>query len=344
MGSTAKALDSRVEVGGLPRLDRFFPDCALGLVELVAQKSFGLPNLKMCWFANTFEYRAPHPPAWLNANRVELAGRLFIAGTPREEALQRLRRFYGIRVEKLVFDDFDALIAEVHRSLSRGTPAMSEFDMALLLPPGRSNGRVQPHMIGVIGCDVPGGTLRIAEQLHGEVIIPLSQYQTAFHRFQEQRCEFSILRCVSDGPEERPRFTQEEIASAVRGALDNLTSSSLHLGLNALRRAGRDVAEAIEVERAAFAIPGQWIFSHDRHALRGGLPYWHEAGVITKIQQGELDKVLAQAFRVWFQIDMTIERALHRKDLEQMREASTLWAKVVMLEERLAALLEGVVS
>jgi hypothetical protein len=112
--------------------------------------------------------------------------------------------------------------------------------------------------------------------------------------------------------------------------------------LNALRSLAGDLHEAIESQQQAFAIPGQWIFSHDRHALRRGLPYWQEADVTSAVELERLERLLGEAFTFWFQMDMTIERALYEKDVGRMREALAILHKVTPIEERIADVLADV--
>lgn len=335
---------SSVAVSGLPKLDRFFPDCALALIELVARKEFEFDDLKKIWFGSTFEYQPPRSSEWLNANRVEFAGRLFTAGDVRGRAFEYLGRYYGMQVESETFVNFGRLLDDVHRTLSRGTPAVTMFDMSFLQPPERRNAALQPHMIAIAGWDSAAGTLRIVEQVRGELTISMSQYEESFQRFAESASNFYVLRCALKPGTASAPLNRDEVIANVRSAVANLRSNDSNLGLNALRQLTHDVKNALEVERKPFAIPGQWIFSHDRHALRAGLKYWREAAVAPERQLVELGDRLAEAFGTWFQIDMTIERAIYQADVERMREALALLEQVARTEANLADLLESIAS
>jgi hypothetical protein len=333
---------SVVDLRGLPRLDRFFPDCGLGLVEFVTGLEHGFPDLKKVWFGNTFEYRRSEGAGWLNANGVELAATFSVTRDVREKAFERLGKYFQVEVHMDVVHGFDALLRAVHQTMSRGLPAISSFDMSFLQEPGRSNGNLQPHMIGIVGLNVPESRLRIVDQVRGEVSVPLEQLEHSFRRFAEHRQDFCLLRCERKASGASLPLDRDVVLECVRGAVQNLRSREPHLGLNALKQAVTDVEAAIEAEQKAFAIPGQWIFSHDRHALKKALPYWSEAGVAGADHLAELDSALGRAFTTWFEIDMTIERAIHGNEVARMRRASRLLSDVVRLEEALTVLLERV--
>jgi hypothetical protein len=337
---TAVAQYASVELPQLPRLDRFFPDCGLGLVELVAGVDYGFPDLKKIWFGNTFQYRPPADGQWLNANKVELAAHFSVAPGVPSRAVERLRKYYQVEVHTQAFAELDALLREVHRTLSRKLPAIASFDMSFLQEAGRRNGKLQPHMIGIVGWDVPGGKLRIVDQVRGELAIPFEQLELSFQRFVAQGEKFCVLRCERSSSGPSLPLERETIVEWLREAVGNRRSPDPHLGLNALARVAADVATAVEVEQKAFAIPGQWIISHDRHALRKQLPYWKEAQVADSARLEGIDRALAKAFTVWFEIDMTIERAIHDNDVVRMRKASRLLSEAVRLEDELTTLLE----
>jgi hypothetical protein len=333
-----------VALNGLPKLDRFFPDCALGLVELVARKALGVPDIKQIWFGNTFDYRPPIAPEWLSASRVEFAGTFFVTDDVRPRALRYLERCYGFTVSPRQFVDLGALLDEIHGSLQRGVPAISMFDMSFLQEPERRSGKLRPHMIAVAGWDEAAHSLTIVDQVKGQIAIPRKQLEDSFHRFADAGHEFFILECRRGAQAEVSALGREQTLEDIRRAVVNLRSTEPNLGLNALRRLGADANTALEVEKRPFAIPGQWIFSHDRHAVRSGLRYWKEAGVASPAVLGRLDRLLGEAFGAWFQMDMTIERAIMEKSVSRMREALAALDVVVPIEVALADALEAIAS
>jgi hypothetical protein len=210
-----------VEVRGLPRLDRFFPDCALGLVELYAGRAYGLRDLKKIWFGNTFNYERHAAGGWLRANRVEFAGTFSLDGDVRGKAFEALRRYYGIRSRSVSFDDFGAILDEVHATLTRGVSALSAFDMWYLQSEGRSNGRVDPHMIGIFAIDPQAGTLRAMDQVRVGVTIPLSQYAESLVRFSQENPDFFFLKCERDGDGDSLPLDRDGVLRDVRAAVAN---------------------------------------------------------------------------------------------------------------------------
>jgi hypothetical protein len=329
----------RVELTGLPKLDRFFPDCALGLVELFASHAYGFRDLKKIWFGNTFAYERPESGRWLSASRVELAGHFSLAGDVRGRAFRWLEKYYGIRVDAQRFHDFDALLHAVHGTLSSGLPALSMFDMSFLQREGRANGKVQPHLVGIAACDVAAGTLVLVDQVRGKVPVPLARYEESLRRFAAEDHEFCLLHCERIRSEAPLPLDRAEILSELRAALTNLHSAEATLGLNALSSLELDVSRALEAEKQPFAIPGQWVFSHDRSALKKALPYWEEAQVGSSALRSRLAGLLGDAFALWFQMDMTIERALYERDVAHMHAALRELREASRVEGELARVL-----
>lgn len=332
-----------VDVGKVPKLDRFFPDCELGLIELFARSEWGCKNLKKVWFSNTFDYERPNRAAWLAPNGIELAASMRPAWDVRDVAFRRLEQYYGIQTTRCVFDGFGPLLANVHAALERRRPVLTCLDMSFLQSESRAKGLFQPHMVAIIGWNASASTLALVDQVRGRVDIPFAHYEQSFSRFREHQRDFYLLEC-SRLQHEPPPLTPEAIRADIRRAVDNLFSPEPNLGLNAVSELARDVASAVDAEQRAFAIPGLWIVSHDRFAAREGLPYWAEAGVVGGATLAALDQTLQAAFAGWFDVDMGIERSLHEQNPERMRAVSGAIRKVSDVEQRLAELLRKVLA
>jgi hypothetical protein len=333
-----------VELTNVPTLDRFFPHCTLGLVEFFARAQWELPDLKKIWFASTFEYKRASAPSWLAANQIELAGRIKYAGDVEARSFLQLDEYYGITIESLVFSDYSKLFDHVHECLQRKAPVITSFDMSLLQGERRAKGLFQPHMVSVVGWDAHQGVLKLVEQVKGKLAIPCSQFEESFKRYTEHRKEVCVLRCSRRPGHVTLPLRRDVVHAQINQALQNLYSDAANLGLNALTLLAADVVTAAQAEKKAFVIPGLWVFSHDRHALLKGLPYWRQAGIAKDDQLTSLHSVLDAAFQAWFEIDMMIERALYEQDPGMMNSIAEAIRQVSGIEAQLAALLRSVVS
>src|SRR5688572_6470227 len=100
-------------LSALPRPDRFFPNCGLSLVELVARARFGFPDIKKCWFGGTFVYRAAAGNVGLRRNGLELDAEISLAGDAYGRALERLDHYYGITIRRERMSSFDQTLRAV---------------------------------------------------------------------------------------------------------------------------------------------------------------------------------------------------------------------------------------
>ncbi len=337
-------LDNPLEVQGLLKLDRFFPDCALGLIELTARLRFGIPDLKKVWFGNTFEYKAPRGPSWLASDGVTLAGSLSVLGGTRDLAIERLEKLYGISVERRHFAVLDDLVEAVESELASGAPAMVMLDKTLLLKTGGAESEPEPHIVAVVGIDGARRQLRVLEQVRGEISLEFSEFEESFRRFRAVQRDVILLGCSRvEGHQELP-LEATALHGWIHRTLENLRSADPTYGLSALKESAFDFAKIVELEKRPFRIPGQWIFSHERHTLRAALPHWERCGVLNGTTSRALNEALKMSFAHWFQLDMTIERAIHEQDLNSMRTASALLFDALPREERIADIFESLVS
>lgn len=336
------AYDS-TQLDAVPKLDRFFPDCTLGLVEFFAKAEWSLRDLKKIWFGSTFEYQKAVPQPRLAANGIELDVRFTTAGDVRGQGFQKLGELYGIQVVERPFDSFSALLAELHARLRSGKPVLTYIDMSFLQGEQRAKGLFQPHSVAAVGWNASEQTLSIVDQVRGKVAVSFAQYEESFGRYRERNLDFCILDCVRPEARDVP-LGRSSLHAQVRAAVANLSSADARFGLRALRALTDDVSAASETVQRPFAIPGLWIFSHDRHALREAVPYWREAEAADDATLRALHEALGQAFGEWFQIDMTIERSLYEQDAARMRKVADGLRAVYRTEERLASILSSIVG
>jgi hypothetical protein len=330
-----------IEVTKVPKLDRFFPDCELGLLELVARAEWAIPDLKKAWFNNTFVFRR-EGSAWLAPNQIELNASLTPVEGDRARAFARLEKYYQIRTIRRVFPDFASTWQDVYQTLRRGKPAITCVEMSFLQDEGRGRGLFQPHMVAIVGWDRQRAALKIVDQVRDTLWIPMAHYEESFGRYAANRRAFDVLHCTREVTTPPLPLSRDDVHEEIRFAVDNLRSPAAHLGLNGLCELASVALQAVKAERRPFAIPGVWLVSHDRHALRQTLQYWREADVADTATLRALDRALKASFVAWFEIDMGIERSLREQSAAQMKAVAEAIRQVIPLEESIASLLEKI--
>lgn len=324
-------------VGNLPRLDRFFPSCGLGLVELTARGRFGAKDIKPCWFATGFHYTRPEVGLAVPQNSGELPVHIGVGAGPGRRAWTLLESLYGISVEKLALSTFEAFASWITESLRNDMPALVLMDQNFL--PGRAgwDGPYSPHMVAVTGVDTQKNALLVSEQVLGKVEWSADGVISSFERVSRNAENFA-LSCRQIGAISSRLVEPEDVAGHLDECLANRYSAETGIGLNGLRQFVSDVRHAYEACRSPFSVPGMWIFSHDRHALRRSLSYWELALPNQRALLKRLDAVLASCFEEWFAVDMCIESST-RGGADKMAEGVERLSRTVELEERLTLIL-----
>lgn len=318
------------QLAHLPRLDRFFPNCLLGAVELVARFSFGFADIKKCWFGNTIVYSAP-TSGWVAANGFEFTGRIAVAQEAHCRALARLEEYYGIQIAAERLASVEDALDSIYACLDSGKPAISSFELSLL-DSRRPQGQFRPHYSVVGGIDFDRGFLRVLDSAQGEHQITFDRFALGFERYTQHDMAFEIVRPACESPGSSRSLQRSQAGADVARSLENLESDDPTRGLSALRRCIVDVERAHADLGRPFYVPGLWIFSHDRNCFRRALPYWREAALVPPRLLERLDGQLTRAFEIWFQADMTIERSITEGDGAQMREVPRILQRVVPIE------------
>jgi hypothetical protein len=174
--------------------------------------------------------------------------------------------------------------------------------------------------------------------------VPRSLLETSFRRYRERARPVHVLECRRSESFADLPLAREAVLADVRQAVDNLYSEAPHLGLNALHQVARDVAAGVAQTKQAFAIPGLWAISHDRHALKAGLVHWREARVAAPSTLDALERTLQASFGAWFDIDMNIERSLYEHSAERMSGVATALHEVARVEKELAESLRAIAA
>lgn len=328
-----------IALRGLPRLDRFFPSCGLGVVELTARARFDVTDIKPCWFASGFEYRRPDELLSLAPREGgELPVHLGVGGGPGRRAWQLLENLYGISVEKQTLATFDAFARWITDSLERDMPALVLMDQSFLPGRARWEGAYSPHMVAVTGVDSHRRSLLITEQVLGRIEWMADDVVSSFERVSDNAENFA-LGCRKTGPTVSSLVGPRDIIGHLDGCLRNRQSTEPLIGLNGLRLFASDLMHVYETFQGSFSIPGMWIFSHDRHAFRRTLMYWRQALPSQRAMLNQLDAHLGLCFEEWFAVDMCVESSV-RSGAAKMAEGVDRVARIVELEETLTVILQ----
>src|SRR5262245_14618057 len=95
-------------IDGLPRIDRYFPQCWCAVVEAVSKLRFGIEDFGRVYGRHTFQYRRPKGPIAYRPNGVELDLEIHRVPLPEGELPSRIEDIYGIRTELAKFERFEA--------------------------------------------------------------------------------------------------------------------------------------------------------------------------------------------------------------------------------------------
>jgi len=335
--------DDCVSVGKDWTVDRFFPNCMLGLVEVVARARWGVPDIKKAWFGLGLAYTRPRAGQWLAENRIEFGGRFDLPAGTREKAFARLSALYGIELEKERFVTEEDVLRRLVETLRSGAPVLTTFDMSVLQPEGRAEGLFQPHYVGVVEFDGRQQRLEMIDQVKGGFALGVAEFVAIVRRFVDRDEPFYFVHPRRDSAPSEEALDAASIRKEVSVALANLRSSSPTLGLQAIETLATDVERAIESEGRPFAIPGMWIVSHDRHALAKQLPYWEQSGIIRGAKD-RLRSALEESFYAWFDVDMAVELSLYEQSAELMKEVPPKLRAAARTDAELVVALESVLE
>jgi hypothetical protein len=325
-------------------VDRFFPNCMLGLVEVVARARWGVPDLKKAWFGVGLEYTPPRGAKWLSENGIEFGGRFDLTAGTRERAFARLRALHGIELEKERFLREEDALRRLVETLRSGCPVLTTFDMSVLQPERRAEGLFQPHFVGVVGFDGSQERLEMIDQVKGGFALSVAEFATIVRRFVRRNEPFYFVHPRRDSAFSDRSLDPCSIKKELSVALANLCNGSPTLGLRAIGTLARDVEQAVESEGRPFAIPGMWIVSHDRHALAKQLPYWEQCGAIDSAKSSCLRAALEESFYAWFEVDMAVELSLFEQSAQLMSEVPPKLRAAAQTDAEMARALESVVD
>lgn len=305
---------------------------------MTARARAGVRDLKACWFANTIEYARESSLAISPGMRSELTVRVGVGSDPLKEAWKRLGSLYGISAHRHDFVSVEEMAQWIAHALASDVPALVTIDQSFLAERSRWRGNYSPHMVAVVGLDPSTATLDLVEQVYGRIRWSLDDFVASFCSVSSNGKNFA-LECLFNEPTSGSSLSAPDIVQHLDSCLSNLRSSEEGLGLNALRTMVRDASHAYETFRRPFTLPGLWIFSHDRHALRRSLHYWRLAAPGQTELFTKLERTLGACFDHWLTADSQIEHGINH-GVDQMSVALQALSQLVDLETTLCETLE----
>jgi hypothetical protein len=310
-------LAQAAEVGtieGLPRIDRYFPECWCATVEAVAKFRFGIRDFGKIYGRHTFYYERKPGPIVYRSNNVELdlwIHREHLQPTELESSMEAI---YGIRTTIKTFDRFSAYWEYCAESIRNRVPVVTDFDLRFIKA-RREYGKVtNPHVIAVFGYQARERVILAAEQMIGTISVDFEDFERCFEQKIAARGNVTLWE-LSRAPHAERELGRDEVAARIQANLKNLGSSSDTLGLRALARFREELAEYLQSEAfkgKPFALPGVWVFSHERHIQKKWLRAIQH---LCSSQQApeffdEFEAVLSKLFTRWLNADYLIEKCL----------------------------------
>ena len=308
----SSAVSARI-IDGLPRIDRYFPQCWCAVVEVVSKLRFGIEDFGRVYGRHTFQYRKPSGPIAYRQNGVELDLEIHRVPLPEGELPARIEDIYGIRTDLVTFERFDAYSSFVSDSIEARVPVVTSFDLGFLKA-RREYGKVfTPHIIAVYGLEPKERAILVAEQMLGTTSVDDDDFVRCFEHQLARDGGASVWQLDRVKPSERD-LDRHEVVARVEANVRNLASTDETLGLRGLSRFRNDLAEYLasdSFQGRPFSVPGLWVFSHERHIERKWLQAIRHlcpndaSGIFD-----EFDILLSKLFTRWLSADYLIEKSL----------------------------------
>jgi hypothetical protein len=337
MSQALQDIGPRATIEGLPRIDRYFPECRIAAIEAVSRFLFGIQDVSKAYGRHTFTYSKPTGPLAFRSNGVDLDLYIHRESLQERELDGLVEDIYGVRNECISFTRLEDYRRFCVDSISSGVPVITNFDLCFIKQRREYRKMRVGHVIVLFGYDATTRQLRAGEQMLGEIAIDLEDFEQCFeHRVAADGAMF-VWTLQRLRPNERD-FTRAEVAARIQANLDNLAARDDSLGLNALLRFKADLetylqSPAFRAEAKPFAIPGLWVFSHERHILRKWLEAVRPLCADTAVVD-ELDQVLGTLFKRWLGADYLLEKCLMSGDGQSLRGLSGHLQEIVKEEQR----------
>jgi pimeloyl-ACP methyl ester carboxylesterase len=299
-------------IEGLPRIDRYFPECWCATIEAVASLRFGTADFGKLYGRHSFVYKKKPGAIQFKPNGVDLDLELYREVVPVPELPGLIESIYRIRVEERRLDTLEAYWSTCLDHLRQGVPVVIDFDLRFIAA-RREYGKVDsPHVIAIYGYDAAERNVLAAEQMLGTTVISWADFQACVAHKLAREGSMRYWE-VTRLPGTERDLTREELVTRIESNLANLSSTDEQRGLGALRRFREDLTAYLggpDFMNRPFSIPGLWVFSHERHIERKWLnaasPFCPPDSALLR----DFDQLLAQLFQGWLNTDYLIEKCL----------------------------------
>lgn len=323
-------------ITGLPRIDRYFPDCWCAVIEAASRYHFGVSDFGKIYGRHGFHYQRPPAALGYRDNGVELDLEFSRPPLTTAELESAIDSIYGVRTDVLTFENLDALLDYCESSISEGSPVVLDYDLGFIKE-RREYGKVHGvHVVALYQIALEERRMTAAEQMLGSISIDLGDFERCFARRLALHGGMHVWRVSRSRPAER-ELDRDEVRAQVLANVVNLTSTNRALGLTALTAFRADLASFLDstaFQGRPFSIPGLWVFSHERHIERKWL------GAVRQLCPSEgaffddFDALLSSLFRGWLGTDYLLEKALLSGHGRGLRALTTFLGELVELEAR----------
>lgn len=332
----ARPVQSEQPAMAFPRIERYFPQCKIGVFEAVARFVFGIQDFGKLYGRHTFTYKREPGPIRYHANGVELDLWIHCAPLGELELESAVEDIYGLRFVAQVFQDLKSYVSYCVDNIARGLPVATNFDLKFVAD-RREYGKVStPHIIALHGYDARTGSFVAAEQMLGTTTIERHDLEAGLEQVALDWGGMHVWRCVRVRDTER-QLTRAEVLANIDANIENLSSSSDALGLSALGRFCADLTEYIASNGNGgrpFSLPGLWVFSHERHVTKKWLSAIEPLCGDQRALLDDFRTLMTELFNGWLGVDYLLEKCLVAESGKGLRGLSAHLERIMSGERR----------
>jgi hypothetical protein len=325
-----------VTIAGLPRVDRYFPDCWCAVIEAVSRYHFGIDDFGKVYGRHGFHYQRPRANLGYRDNGVELDLEFSRSPVTTEELESSIESLYGIRTDMLTFDRLGALLDYCERSIAEGCPVVLDYDLGFIKQRREYQKVHGVHIVALYELALEERRMLAAEQMLGSIAIDFDDFESCFARRLALHGGMHVWRVSRSRSAER-ELERDEVRAQVLENVVNLTSTNRAFGLTALSAFRADLRAFLgsaEFQGRPFAIPGLWVFSHERHIERKWLAAVRRTCPGDGAFFDEFDALLSNLFKGWLGTDYLLEKALLSGNGRGLRALTTFLDELAEAEAR----------
>jgi hypothetical protein len=338
MDSTLTVDRSTPVIEDFPRMDRYFPQCLIAGIEASSRFLFGVSDFGKIYGKHTFAYRRPPGPIEFRANGVELDLEIHrVVLTKIEvELASRIEDVFGIRTTETHFATCDGYLEFCKERFRQRVPVVSNFDLRFIKARREYEKVSLPHVIVLHGFDQQRQQFRADEQMLGPIVVEMSDLLGGVAQSMAQFGAMAVWELSRLRDTER-QLERAEVSAQIETNIQNLEAADPLLGLNALSNFSQDLTGYLRGDsfhKKPFAIPGLWVFSHERHierkwlsAVRALFPE-HSSALFA-----EFDALLLKLFNRWLSTDYLLEKCLVSESPRALRGLPNYLAEILVDEK-----------